>query len=400
MESFEHEIQLIRDFHYSVDLPIALLVKGNCVYSLPDRIIHASDVSDNPDFFPTFENSGKVQYLQTDSSENYVCLKLENGICVLAGPFLTQSVSTEFVSELVRSGKLALKYKNALIEHFSTLPVISQQKYFHIGKLIESLFISSCSISNMNDENAEYETQFILPEYYKQAQDYRFQQFLHSPYTIEEEICHAISQGEKESARHILKEINMRPRARLAGSTIRSLKNSLICSCTFMARAAISGGVAPDEAFTLSDAFIQTIEKTQDAKVLLNLEEQMVVEYSDAVNRLKGKRYSNYVNQAIVYIELHLCEAITVKDISSSVYISPNYLSSLFQEETGETVHNYIVKRRIEESSFFVENSTDPIADIASFYKFCSQSHYVQSFKKIKGVTPGVYRKRKQQLKT
>lgn len=399
MKNFEKEILLIRDFYYSVDLPIELTVNGESLYSLPDKIVHASEIAENPELFPKFDNSEGVQYLQTDALENYVCCTLDNGARILIGPFLTQNPSQVFISELVRSGKVALKKKNALAAHLSSLPVISQQKYFHVGKLAESMFSASKSASSAADENAELTT-FIIPEYYKQAQDYRLQQFLHSPYTIELEICNAISHGEKESARHILNEINMRPRARLAGTTLRSLKNSLICSCTFMARAAISGGVAPDDAFTLSDAFIQTIEKSQDAKALLNLEEQMVVEYSDLVNKLKGRKYSNYVNQAIIYIELHLCETITVEEVARSVYISPNYLSSIFQEETGETVHSFIVRRRIEESSFFVANSIDPIADIASFYKFCSQSHYVQSFKKIKGVTPGVYRKNKQQLKT
>ena len=32
-------------------------------------------------------------------------------------------------------------------------------------------------------------------------------------------------------------------------------------------------------------------------------------------------------------------------------------------------------------------------ADIAAFYQFCSQSHFVKCFHQVMGVTPGEYRK-------
>ena len=108
---------------------------------------------------------------------------------------------------------------------------------------------------------------------------------------------------------------------------------------------------------------------------------------------MKLGKYSEAVRGAMVYIENHLCEKLSLSQIAEAVYLNPNYLSGLFSAETGETVHNYIIRRRVEDAGYFVKNSTEPIADIASFYQFSSQSHFVQCFRRIMGVTPGVYRK-------
>ena len=68
--------------------------------------------------------------------------------------------------------------------------------------------------------------------------------------------------------------------------------------------------------------------------------------------------------------------------------------ASLVHKETGKKLSEWILEKRIIESSHLVQNTNEDIAEIAFFYKFCSQSYYVQCFKRIMGVTPGDYRKR------
>jgi len=232
----------------------------------------------------------------------------------------------------------------------------------------------------------------IEDSYYSQTMDYRTRQFQHVPYAIELEVCRMIANGDTIGSQHILRDINRLPRAKLANTPVRSLKNSLICSCTFMARAAITGGVKPDEAFTLSDAFIQRIEAAPTTNHLADFEAEMIESFTTRVQAARGSQHSFSVRLVMEYIDAHLSEPITLADIAAAVYHNPNYLSGLFKRETGETIHNYIVRRRIEEAEYFVRHSSDPIADIAAFYQFCSQSHFVQCFRKIVGQTPGACR--------
>lgn len=387
-------IELLRCFSYSMELPVKLESKGEPVYSLPKNIRKASDVCDNKHLsdLPTEGISG-ISYYRTEADENFVLLNISEEDCVIVGPFLTEAISPNHVTNMIREGKIGFHFRTEMESYYNSLPVLSEQRYYYCGQLLETLFKdNSISAIHYNNEEDTPAT-FITPEYYQQTNDYRMEQFSHSPYVVEQEICRTISNGDTERAKYILNEINRRPRARLAGTAIRSLKNSIICSCTFMARAAISGGVNPDDAFTLSDTYIQNIEKCEDIKDLLNIEETMVSGYTALVNALRKSRYSNAVNQALVYIDTHLCEPIFVTDIANAVYLNPNYLSGLFKKETGETIHSWIIRKRVEEASFFVRSSSESIAEIATFYQFSSQSHFVQSFKQIMGVTPGVYRR-------
>ena len=392
MKRYESEIELLRCLYYALDLPVRLTVDGESYFSMPEKIVTAGSVGANEELSSYGFEEGGAQYLRTPGGENYIVLRLDDRAGIAAGPFLTERPPESFFTDMVRGGKIKLRFAPAMKAHFDALPLVSGQKFFYAGKLMETVF-SSVKGSDAPAETEGLSAVFIQPDYYRQTKDYRANQFLHSPYMVEQEICRTISNGDTDAAHRILKEINSRPRARLAGSALRSLKNSVICSCSFMTRAAISGGVSPDEAFTLSDTYIQRIENCGEIQELMGFEDEMVNGFTMAVNDVKNRRYSNAVSQAIAYIDTHLCEPLTVQAIADAVYLSPNYLSRLFLRETGETVHSCIVRRRIEEAAYFVRSSSDTLADIASFYQFSSQSHFVQSFKRVMGVTPGTYRR-------
>jgi len=402
MNACEKEIQLLRAFGCTVNLPVTLLERGKVLYQLPDPVLTAALIAEEESLaLKPNDESGGVLYMQTAAGENCLSLSLPGGLELTVGPFLLEAPSPGAAAELVRSGKIRLHCKAAVQAYLETLPVISDKQYFYAGKLLEELFLPRPGQpEGKNTETplstGETEPEFISSAYYQQTYNYRMEQFRHSPYLLEQEICRTISNGDTVKANYILNEINSRPRARLAANALRSLKNSVICSCTFMARAAISGGMSPDEAFTLSDAYIQRIEECMDRTVLLHFEEEMIKGYTEKVNALRHKNYSAAVYQALSYIDAHLCDPIRLEDVAGAVFLNPNYLSGVFARETGETVHACIIRRRIEEAGFFVRNTTESLADIASMYQFSSQSHFVQSFKKITGITPGACRNGKQ----
>lgn len=392
--SSESLIQTIRIFHYTTGLPVYMSRNGRLVYSLPDEISCAADIAELEDLAPEpAEGENSVQYLITRALEAFLFLYLEEGHALLrVGPFLHEPVGDAQISQLIRRGVLPFGCRKAAASHYAACPVLDEKRSFYSGKLLEALFLAR----GERLENPQVGARPGVPvedAYYVQTYDYRSQQFMHAPYAIEQEICRAISNGNTDASKHILAEINRMPKARLASTSIRSLKNSLICSCTFMARAAIAGGVSPDEAFTLSDAYIQCIEQCATTSDLSNFEAEMIEGYTARVQGVKSVRHSGIVNDVMRYIDNHLSEPITVQTIADSVYHNPNYLSGLFKKETSETLHSYILRKRIEESLYFVRYSKNSFAEIAAFYQFCSQSHFVQCFRRFTGCTPGEYRR-------
>ena len=217
--------------------------------------------------------------------------------------------------------------------------------------------------------------------------------YIHPPYFLEREMIDMIKKGDDKNAQRLLLETNKQERAHLADNPIRSLKNSIICSCTLYARAAIEAGSPPEEAFTLSDTYIITVERAEHAEELIQLESDMLKGFCNMVMEVNRSKYSNIVLNTINNVNQSLTEKITLKELAEKVFVHPNYLSSLFKKEVNISLFEYILKRKVEESIYFIKFTDMPLADIANKFHFCSQSYFIKTFKKYLGVTPNWYRR-------
>lgn len=94
------------------------------------------------------------------------------------------------------------------------------------------------------------------------------------------------------------------------------------------------------------------------------------------------------------YIEQHLCEKITLDDLSLTAHLTPNYLSYLFKETGGVSLWEYITAKRIEKAiHLLLSDNTLNITDIALQCGFNNTVNFNKAFKKYKGFTPSDLRK-------
>jgi YesN/AraC family two-component response regulator len=56
------------------------------------------------------------------------------------------------------------------------------------------------------------------------------------------------------------------------------------------------------------------------------------------------------------------------------------------------TISEFINRRRVEESKYFLLHSKLSLSDIAHLFQYCNQSYYTLLFKKYIGVTPRHFR--------
>lgn len=99
------------------------------------------------------------------------------------------------------------------------------------------------------------------------------------------------------------------------------------------------------------------------------------------------------VLSAIRLIEEHLTDpTLSLSSVAIGVGLSNNYLSSLFKQETGETIAERIRRRRIEASMNDLIVTSLPICSIAKSYCFSSCTTFISTFKTYKNMTPLQYR--------
>jgi YesN/AraC family two-component response regulator len=220
----------------------------------------------------------------------------------------------------------------------------------------------------------------------------RQEEYLHPSFLMETRLSEAITDGDLSKALKILESINKDQRPQLSVTPIRSLKNSLICSCTLFTRAIIQGGVHPEKAFTLSDTYILEIERCEDIELLNNLEYEMLIFFIDVVNSEEKLPYSKTVIQAISFISENILKELNLQVISDHCFVNSSYLSHLFKKEVGISVVQYINKKRVEEAKYILMHTTNSISEIAMLFQFCNQSYFTAQFKLYEGVTPREYR--------
>ncbi len=238
-------------------------------------------------------------------------------------------------------------------------------------------------LSNKND---------IVKQYQHIKLYYENQSFIHPSYHLELQLLDSIISRNEKHAKELLDKLNSTKRAHLSDNIIRSFKNSLICDCTLFTRAVIKAGANYEQAFALSDACIQQIERTSNLEELSKLEYSILSAYINIFDHNDENKYSDVIIKAINFIQNNILKPIKLEDIASHVFLSPNYLSTKFKEETKISLADYINKTKIEESKYLLLYSNTSISDIALTFNFCNQSYYTNLFKKYNQFTPKEFR--------
>lgn len=99
------------------------------------------------------------------------------------------------------------------------------------------------------------------------------------------------------------------------------------------------------------------------------------------------------LRDAVLYIEGHYGENITLSDISANAGINHTTLTALMKQELGCTTIEYLMKYRITVSKKQLAFTEVPIKDIANMVGFKTVQHFNRIFKEITGTPPAEFRK-------
>lgn len=110
---------------------------------------------------------------------------------------------------------------------------------------------------------------------------------------------------------------------------------------------------------------------------------------------LQPSRQSDLCRTIIDYIHHHYMEKCSVEDVAVTVGLSPSYFSAFFTRHFAQRYLDYLLGYRIEQAGALLLRTDKSITEIALATGFGSSSHFIQRFRRSKGVTPLVYRNQK-----
>lgn len=85
-------------------------------------------------------------------------------------------------------------------------------------------------------------------------------------------------------------------------------------------------------------------------------------------------------------------ESLSIKDISEHVFLSASYICTIFKNETGQTLNQYITGYRIERAKKLLADPRNKVSDISSRVGYSDGNYFGKAFKKIVGLSPTEYR--------
>lgn len=219
---------------------------------------------------------------------------------------------------------------------------------------------------------------------------------LHTPVEEEYSDYHAIADGNLE---YVAKNhndttfIDQIGKGKLSDNELQNIRYHFVVSVALITRYCVASGLEQEKAYGLSDFYIQKMDKCRSIKEVAALHNTMCNDYVKKMHSLKKQGIlSKPVVVCIDYIYGHIHTRITVKQLAEHTNLSESYLSKIFRKEMGIPISDYITLLKIEKAKNLLSYSDYSLIDISNYLAFSSQSHFIQVFQKIVGMTPHKYR--------
>ncbi|OGF46916.1 MAG: hypothetical protein A2452_07105 [Candidatus Firestonebacteria bacterium RIFOXYC2_FULL_39_67] len=106
----------------------------------------------------------------------------------------------------------------------------------------------------------------------------------------------------------------------------------------------------------------------------------------------KHKVYEKITENIMQYVDWNFNKDLTLNDISKNMKLSVNYIEKIFKYETGMTVIEYIVKKRIEKAKDLLKDVRYNIGEVAVKVGYPDITYFGKLFKKHTDKTPSEYR--------
>ena len=169
--------------------------------------------------------------------------------------------------------------------------------------------------------------------------EHQEQELPHNPYDQEVRELDSIRHGDVEMLNRSLAETYRGEVGQLAKNQVRQAKNIAICVITLASRAAISGGMIPEEAFSMVDGYIMKIEDMNNAVKIDSMMRQAEYEFAECVAEIhKNQQKNELVERTKNYIYQNLHSDIAIGEIGQKIGVNTSYLSDLFHKVEGTTI--------------------------------------------------------------
>ena len=311
---------------------------------------------------------------------------------IIIGPFVMDVPDSTLVSGMAESFHISPSLSLELYDELRGLQVIPPARVNQLSRLIDhllkpllpaerALLLQSqqklYQQSRINETIQMYKEQGVSP-----TQTYLYEK--------ETELMTKVKTGNIKQAKALLNEL-LGYVLFSEGGKVESVRTRAIELTTLLSRVAMEGGAKADTIYRLNSQFLLTMNQDHTIDSLCYLLQDVVESFMSAMFYSTNKGNA-YIREALSAMAERYSQPLTLPMVAAQVGLSPNYLSTLFQQVVGVSFREQLCRIRVEESKRLLANTEYPLSAIALAMGFTDQSYFCKVFKRITGITPSQYR--------
>lgn len=98
------------------------------------------------------------------------------------------------------------------------------------------------------------------------------------------------------------------------------------------------------------------------------------------------------LRRVVDYIEANLESALNIADLAAVAGLSRSHFMQAFRDAFGQTPHQFVLARRIDDAKRRLRMEMESVTDIANSLGFSSHAHFSGVFRRFTGLSPTSYR--------
>ena len=309
----------------------------------------------------------------------------------LLGPVVESDLTEMRITERLKQKQVSIAYKRDFFRKLKQLPAVSHSVFCMLGTMLH--FCVTGERIRMTDIRMQDSENVGMPA----ADEERNREQMRIGAEHEALMLKAVREGNLQYGNQPQGDAYEIPGLLAPGNPLRQFQDEIIVSITLCSRAAIAGGLSRETALMMSDSYIQAVEAAATVPEVGAIHMQMRREYAKRVHDLKQMEGASPAVVAVKdYVDCHVTSRLTVAEVAASIGYAGYYISTLFKEETGQTLSDYIQKKKLEYAAFLLRESSRSVKEIAELLHYSSASHFCAVFRKEMKMTPAQYRQERE----
>ena len=104
--------------------------------------------------------------------------------------------------------------------------------------------------------------------------------------------------------------------------------------------------------------------------------------------RMRPRTSEDDLREAVLYVDRHFREPISLADAAARAHLSPNYFSERFHQVTGTSFQLYLQERRLRFARSLLASTSLSVTEVCHAAGFSTLSHFGRAFRRRYGTPP------------